>query len=329
MSDNRLESLVQTGRTLSVAEAGSEVLGPLQDLPGTWRNEPGLEGRGWNMIALPFISPGSAIDYRILMNQYNEVLKFSFVDKGVPNRGVVRRTDQNLTQRIVTLDYEQFIRQIAAEDEPKSNEAGSSGLAIHHEPGLWLNMVNFQTNDRNIARLGNIPHGNSVLALGTSEQISGPPNIPSVDVLPIGATRDINSPYLAPYKHYSDNPFLGIFNVREPHTLLAMATPSNVVKTTILSVSTKFEQAGIVNIPFIEKHADATEMHSTFWVMETNDTAEDGQPVFIMQYMQVVMLEFFERFDGEPGLIKWPHVSFNTMRRFPLEESDIAGAGNV
>jgi len=315
MSEEILESIGKSGRALSIGESGDPDLGPFRDLPGVWTNLPHLDGRGWNMIALPFISNDSDIAYRVLMNQYNEVLKFEVVDKGVPNRGVIRKEDKNLTQRVVTLDYEQFIKQKAADDKPVSGEAGGADLPIHHEPGLWLHMLNLETNNSNIARLASIPHGNSALAMGTHDSLNGPPTIPSVNVLPIGATQNINSKYLEPYKHFHDHPFLNIFDVLDPHGLLAKATPANVVNTTVLKVNTKFETGGIVNIPFIVKHAESTEMESTIWIMETSDKDENGDPVFIMQYMQIVMQEFFDRFDNQPGLIKWPHVSFNTLRR--------------
>ena len=34
-----------------------------------------------------------------------------------------------------------------------------------------------------------------------------------------------------------------------------------------------------------------------------------------MQYVQVVMLDFFPRRDGLPGRISWPHVSINTLTK--------------
>lgn len=290
--------------------------GPLENLQGVWENLPELPGRGWNMIALPFIQNNSQIDYRILMNQYNEVFNVDFVDEGVPNRGVIRPLDENLNQKIVTLDYQQIIRQLTAADMPQSELAGGKGLPIHHEPGLWLNMLNLDTAGFDIARMGNVPHGNAFLAMGKSHTVNGPPSIPDVDVLPVGATRNIDSGYLQPYKFFRDEPFEGLFNVLEPHTLLRAATPQNVKRTNILHVDSNNLSGGVQNIPFIVRHANATQMSSTFWVMELEDEFEtDGSPVFIMQYMQVVMLEFFERFDGVPGDIKWPHVSFNTMRR--------------
>jgi hypothetical protein len=127
------------------------------------------------MIALPFATAPSPLDYRLLLNQYNEQLEFKFVDDNVPNRGVEKNNPTVQTdQFVVTVDYQQTIQQVAATDSPNSNGlAGGAGLAIHHEPGLWLHMKNEITDGLNIARLATIPHGDSVLALGKSSRHAG------------------------------------------------------------------------------------------------------------------------------------------------------------
>ena len=72
------------------------------------------------MIALPFAG-GGGLNYRLLLNQYNEELKFTLVDKNVANRGIRNNgTTTTADQFVVTLDYEQKITQIAAEDFPKA-----------------------------------------------------------------------------------------------------------------------------------------------------------------------------------------------------------------
>ena len=105
------------------------------------------------------------------MNQLDEELKFTFVDDDVPNRGLLRPGEFDSDQLVVTLDYQQKIAQVAAEDRPDSNGlAGPKGLAIHHEPGLWLYERNRRSKDDQIkgdevseveldvARLASIPH---------------------------------------------------------------------------------------------------------------------------------------------------------------------------
>ncbi|MEQ8901681.1 MAG: heme-binding protein [Roseovarius sp.] len=322
VSAERIESYRKKGREVQLAQTGDEDLGPLKLLPGTWKNSGGFAARGWNMIALPFAADDNPFAYRLLMNHYEEELKFSLVDKAVPNRGIDRAAGTNTDQFVVTLDFEQMIKQIDAEDQPDSGLAGPADLPIHHEPGLWLHMTNERTDDLDIARLSTVPHGDSILALGRSEVIDGPPEIEAINGLPTGVTHDLdNNPYLAPYKHYSDNPFKGTitaagfpgFNPVSPHELLTLGLPPNVARTTVLEVNTTVNSGGIKNLPFIVKQANAVEMVSTFYVMEVENGDDDAK--LVMAYSQVVILDFFPRRDGHPGLIGWPHVSINTMEK--------------
>lgn len=323
LNEDTLKTFKSQPRTISSAQTGDEELGPLQLLPGTWKS---LPGRGWNMIALPFATePESRLNYRLLINQYDEELKFTLVDKAVPNRGIQRNgATIDSDQFVAALDYEQMISQIAAEDSPQSGKAGAPGLAIHHEPGLWLHMANELTNGLDIARLATIPHGDSVLALGRGTQSDGAPGIPDINGLPIGVNQDLESRYLAPYKHFHDNPFKGVVNAPafpgfdpvSPNDLLKLANVGvDIVKTTVLDVDTTVESGGIVNIPFIVKQANAAAMKSTFWIQELADTDHKGNPKLRLQYSQVVILDFFPRRDGLPGVIRWPHVSINTLEK--------------
>jgi hypothetical protein len=321
-SEQQIAQLRSQGRQVEQAVTGDPALGPFALLPGTWTNEPNLPGRGWNMIALPFAQPsGSPFrpNYRLLLNQYNEVLNFFLVDKAVPNRGIatVNGVASNTDQTVVTLDYEQGIRQIAADDFPQSGLAGAPQLAIHHEPGLFLNMLDQTDSGPNIARLATIPHGDAALALGNSALADGPPSIPTVNALPIGVNQDIETNgYLAPYKHFHDNLFEGLFDPTDPTALLTVANQGvDIVRTTKLEFDTTVASGGINNIPFIVAQANASEMKATFWIQELAQTDAAGNPRLRLQYAQVVQLDFFPRADGGPGRIKWPHVSINTLEK--------------
>lgn len=320
----RADDLQLNPRRITPAIAGDPLLGPFIHLPGVWSNENGFEGRGWNMIALPF-APGPS-RYRLLMNQYNETLTVTVADKGVPNRGLGFRPDPvNGDQTIVALDYEQMISQIAVDDFPKTDLTRTIPKPIHHEPGLFLNMANKVTNDLVIARLGTIPHGDSVLALGRFYKTEGRPSIPHFSGLPIGLGSidevledvDPNTPtYLDPYKHFHNHFFENLFDPVDPIDLLEQATDAlPIVRSTVFDFDTTLETGGILNIPFIVNTANASEMRSIFWIHELSDLDIHGMPIMVMQYLQIVMLDFFPRRDGLPGLIKWPHVSINTMVR--------------
>lgn len=320
ISSATLTALKDGGRVIQTARRGDELLGPLALLPGIWKNEGGLEGRGWNMIALPFESaPGDILDYRLLLNQYNETLIFDLIDKGVPNRGL-NALGKQADQSLIALDYEQVTDQIATADFPHSNVLGPTsppGNTIHHEPGLWLNMLDQITDGFDIARLGTVPHGDAVLALGRSaEPTEGPPVIPDVNGLPLKVKQDLESRYLAPYKHFHDNPFEGLFDPVHPAELLKAANQGvDILRTTTLDVDTDVDTGGITNIPFIVRHANASSMRSIFWIQELAETDARGKPKLRLQYLQIVMLDFDSRTTGLPGRIVWPHVSINTMHK--------------
>lgn len=296
-------------------------LGPLELLVGLWIGQ----GTGWNMIALPFQAappPPAGFKFRILMNQYDEELRFTFVDDDVPNRGLSRPDDAQSDQLVVTLDYQQKIAQVRAEDRPDSDVlAGLPGLPIHHEPGLWLYEKNRRSKDDNIkqdevteveldvARLASIPHGNSVLAVGKSEIHEGMPQIPPISGLPSGSFEDVRTPdydfksdpYLEPYKHYIDNPFMGNvalpgfpgFSPADMNNILRFANQGvDIVRTTTLTVDSTRKSAGISNTPFSVREAEPVSMKSTFWIQELAERNEEGNPKLRLQYSQVVMLNF-------------------------------------
>lgn len=314
---NRLRTRGRRVRPAGMANQSADdraMLGPLADLERTWKSLNG--NHGWNMIALPFgatPSTPSPLGYRLLLNQYDETLEFTHVDGPVENRGIDNGAPGD--QQLGALSYVQDITQIAAADQPDSGGlAGNPGLGIHHEPGLWLHVINEQTDGIDIARLSTIPHGDSVLALGRSSTVDGAPTIPDISGLPIGTTTDLNSPYLAPYKHFQDNLFEGVFDPVHPNALLTAANQGvNIESTTVLTVDTTIRSGGILNIPFVERQADAAHMNATFWIQRLAEKDGNGNNRLRLQYSQVVILEFFSRTDGHPGRIQWPHVSIDTL----------------
>lgn len=301
-------------------------LGPLTALPGKW-----VSGEtGWNMIALPFANPGGP-PFRLLLNQYKETLRFTFIDEKVPNRGITAVPRQEKDQFVVTLDYEQSIEQVAATDEPLSGKAGAPNIAIHHEPGLFLYLTNQVDDEIDVGRLASVPHGNSVLALGTSDVVEGPDKtklIPSISGLPIGIGPNANlatHPWLAPYNKFNTAPFKGNvsasgfpgFNPVDPSHLLQLTVQGlDIERTTVLALDSSVQSGGVSNVPFIERQADAAKLTSTFWIHELRKPEEDGNK-FVLQYLQDVSLDFLPRLDQPPGLIRWPHVSINTLRKVP------------
>ena len=312
MKDDRQRSFVYD-------DSRNESLDVLQVLPGTWANvssngRVNLPGRGWNMIALPFAADPAG--FQLLMNQYDECLTFKGVDDNVPNRGI-RLSATGLTQTdqfIVTVDYQQVIRQFAQGNRfaDASRDTEQDLIQdIHHEPGLFLRMKNETTEEFNIARLGTIPHGNSLLALGKSTGwTKGAPTIPAVDGHPIGNRAS------AWQDRYDRGLFRRLFNPGSPADLLKGAL-AGVQRHFALDFDSEHLSGGVVNIPFIERQADTTSMNSTFWIEEVE---VNGETRLQLQYLQVVILEFGPRNDGLPGPVHWPHVSINTMQKLNDDE---------
>ncbi|MCH9809527.1 MAG: hypothetical protein K0U74_17540 [Alphaproteobacteria bacterium] len=243
-----ISEITQAGRRAAIAEFDDPVLGPLRLLPGTWGNTEELKGHGFNMMALPFVNGSNG--FRVLMNQYHEDLTFAITDKGVPNRGLNTDPDTGSPdQTIVALDYFQKISQIDSDEFGKSGlHERFDGQRIHKEPGLWLHMIDQNTDDINIARLGTIPHGNSFLAIGrapnrkaseddeddfvllenpSEEQLKALPRslIPDINGVVVGGgenpdeidlepikdpdTGEIIIDYFEPYRHFHENPYRG------------------------------------------------------------------------------------------------------------------------
>ena len=132
-------------------------LGLLQDLAGTWK------GRGFNLIARPDFHDKT--DLFLQLNQTRETLKFDPIGSSIPNRG--------FGQDDIELFGLTYLQQIS--------DAEQDG-ALHIEPGIWVTQPptefppdSAEAPGQLVARMGSIPHGNSLLAKGIAEPFAGPP----------------------------------------------------------------------------------------------------------------------------------------------------------
>ncbi len=140
-------------------------LGLLADLAGSWR------GKGFNLIAKPDFHDKT--DLYLQLNQTREHLRFDPIGSPVPNRG--------FGQDDIELFGLTYLQKIV--------DAGNDG-ALHIEPGIWVTQPNTTfppesapAHDQLVARMGTIPHGNSLLAEGVAAPFIGPP------VLTVPATQ--------------------------------------------------------------------------------------------------------------------------------------------
>ena len=285
-------------------------LGPLAELPGTW------SGKGFNLIARPDHQGGN--DIFLELNLTEETLVFDSIGAPIPNRGSAQ-DDINL----FGIHYLQ-----------KINDATTHG-ALHIEPGIWANVpvTTAPPETASVARMACIPHGNSMLAEGTSFTVAGPPAFSPVNTVPFpvgGSTPPPGAPNGFPeYNLAAPNPFrtsplpaaITQAMVTNPNTVLAAAIAGQVIdKTTVLNIGTvpSFTIAttpptvvnisdgggGVENIPFLTTNANAATVLATFWIERVKHPSGIGH-FLQLQYVQTVLLNFL-------GL-SWPHVSVATL----------------
>lgn len=267
-----------------------EDLGPLARLVGTWTGR-----QGWNLIAVP--TPNKPDTFTLLVRPYYETITFTPLGVMVPDRGASEILN------IYGLEYSLKVSDL------ETNEP------LHLENGMWLYTADPQTPESpTIVRQAAIPHGNSLLALGSSQVAEGPPTIPELNAFPVGNPSD------PPRFGYTDvymNSGLP-FSASDANAVLREAiADQNILSTLTLSVSTEAPGGGgIVNIPFIQKNASATTFSGTFWI-ETVENEVTKEPFDQLQYSQQTNLEFIKCgsgcAEGGSGLIVWPHVNVNTL----------------
>ncbi len=279
---------------------------PLDRLFGTW-----VGGQGWNLVAIPHNAPGPIRrpdDFKLIIQPYTESMQFDPITAPVPNHG------GDATEMIWGAEYKLQINQRT----PGAHASlAAPGELLHVENGMWLLLRNLllaaapgQEPNNGIVRQATVPHGDSALAVGTATTIAGPPSIPALDPKPLDA-KNVLAGYFDPYgPPYEFSEFV----TANPNSVLTDALGNlpaghRVIETVVFDLSTE-PQGGIVNIPFIRKHSDASKFVCTYWV-ETIEDSATGDRYDQLQYSQVTWLDFFDL--GGPGLARWPHVNVNTL----------------
>jgi hypothetical protein len=101
--------------------------------------------------------------------------------------------------------------------------------------------------------------------------------------------------------------------IKDPTEVLrAVITSQTIKEADVIMISTTPPLSGILNIPFVGKHANAIQLDEIFWIetvakdprINKDDTDPDSQ-FFQLQYVQRVILDFDN--------VQWPHVSVATL----------------
>jgi hypothetical protein len=320
-TDNKLKMsspLLMGAKLLKGAEADAIDLGPLADLKGQWIGESFM---GWNVIAVPGpLANGGSGGFILEVIPYRETLKFTPVVVA-GNRGVFADGKQS-EQQITGLMYEQVVTSVCDTDVCKKM-GFSSGTEIHAETGLLLYVKDCIVNsgqtacgdaEFSIARLSTVPHGNSILALGTSF-VGAPDNNDffgeaSTMPVPVNSGDRFTLAYTDPYTRVPQFPQ---FNQRDPNTFLKKTLDdagAKITAMTTLNMSTKNETGGILNIPFATTKVQTMDMEATFWIEQI-----EGQAELQLQYSQTINLKFPGHGMKDAIPVIWPHVTISTLKK--------------
>ncbi|AYQ31259.1 peroxidase, FMP-type [Runella sp. SP2] len=338
--------------------------GVLKALEGTWVNHnPDNNTTGWGLFTICMPSPGTSSEmipgkFHFLIQEYTEELTFTLVPGMVRNRGGANE------QFCAAVKYEQSIKDL-------------TGKGLHEENGMYLRLNDIYNHPADnesimtdigfpelaagagaegpnyvsaysISRSGTIPHGSTILLLGThSENYDGTsPVFPegtatwdfnhlaiSQSMGGAGTTPDtpINLDEPAPAwvhdtsmpdqdpsgnRTYTQRILASEFypySVR-PDLRLRDAIKGQKFKEYSLIELTSREQGGpeggILNTPFINRFTPTTEMNFRMWIEKI---IENGEEVLQLQYEQIQFFEFHFGTDG--GTTRWPHIQVNTLRK--------------
>jgi hypothetical protein len=299
---------VEEQQLAQAAPAPADPLGPLAQLPGTWK------GEGFNAIWRPH---HGGQDRFLELNLTDETIVFTKINGPIPNRGFLMH---DINMHGIT-----YMQEIAEQ---------GTGAGLHVEPGIWAHVpaTTNPSEPATVVRMASIPHGTVILAQGTTQFLQGgPPHIPDNNIMPffLPGSPPPNSDFpsveqtfpelnLSIPTTFRQRP-AGVTQqmVRNPNSVLQAALAGQTIKNrTFIKVSTThtpIKGGGTANTAFLADgsnppggNARASEVEATFWI-ETVAGQGGGPDHLQLQYTQLVQLDF----NG----IRWPHVTVATLRK--------------
>ncbi len=362
-----------------------------QLLIGTWTNDPELAVEvdkktrrplSYNVMPLPQVEPqpgrkkpkSGAYGGFILKNfAFRETIRFN----GTNNKKDAAHQDPEAVAVVAGAPnrggtYTQFAHSVFYEQQVRFAEGPEDGKIVHLENGAWLHLgsveqkvgpysppgkplkdgqVLRQPPYVTIAKQIAVPHGNSVLALGSIDLndrgdfksdkegldvdtvFSGPPVIPDQFVpYPEEAdqaarqTLDIATPpYYDPYSQKLATP--GDFEnpsiewTLNPNLPLQLAVEMIEPRAHMHWRVTTLEQFGgdsqVTNIPFEERKSDVTEYWADYWLLSKDRNAKRSGKFDYLLYNQTVLMEMEISTDGGKTYKKYvfPHITSNVVKK--------------
>ena len=293
--DDLTHNDVTSYRAVTNQRGTADKLGPLKDLPGFW------EGTGFSLIARPDFGEDSDNGFFLELNWLRETIEFTTIGSPVFNRGSKQGDIQ-----IYGLTYLHRVTD------------GTTGGALHIEPGLWLNIpaTSEPKADASIARLFSIPHGNAVNTVGLADEIDPATfEIPKANTVPFAIGGEAPPPGTKnPYPEFNlaiDSLFrstplpAGLTQdlIDDPNTFGRNAIRGQTLEKVVRLITATRPAGGIENIPFITTNADNKVCHSAFIIQTVR--GQTGEDFLQLQYSQTALINFAGK--------SWPHVTVGTL----------------
>ena len=276
-------------------------LGPLAHFVGNWK------GTGYAIISRPDAENGQLFKFQ--QNTTIEQMSFVPVIAPVLNRSAFA-DQKNIALK--GLLYEQLVL-----------DATDLTNILHFEIGQWI-WVPETTNPANkasVARQANILHGTSFLATGEAPDqvpVQGRPEIELLDTIPTGPPVDQDPGYLDQITKASVPTGIPEKSNLNPSIFLThQLDTQKVIDHVKFSVSARIPVTGstdpnheLINIPFLDKHAQSRELKANFYIEHIEDPTSATRSSMQLQYGQRTILNFLN--------VNWPHVSVGSLKRHGL-----------
>ena len=197
---------------------------------------------------------------------------------------------------------------------------------VHVENGSWLNLqlgealvgayppppgsnikITGQQSPLQIAKQMSVPHGNSVLAIGSySAPTPGAPTIPALtvqNIYPMPSSGLDLSPYTTPDP--DTNPVVAYTeDTNKPiNDALALIKPNSYISWNVSTAN----HGATANIPFEQSNANVSTYTAQYWLLST----DGGETYPYLAYTQNISMGF----PSLPGTPIFPHVTTNVLTR--------------
>lgn len=302
-------------------------LGPFQHLIGKWENEKlpntdqGDKSNPLSYNVMPLPQTDSANGFILKNFTYYEELQFNG-NNGVASPAQAPNRGGDYTQNAYALFYEQ---QVHFAEGPDVNNI------VHVENGAWLHLetgpqnngpynlggkinsvadIPPQPTDMSIAKQISVPHGNSILALGSFSGGSGKPIIPDAALpypTPAGLPTesymtklDSNDNYQNPQPDYTANANLPI------QQAVDAIKPESFISWTVTTAPLSGGKGAVTNIPFEQRKANVSEYTASYWLLSTIN--ENNKYLIYTQNITLQMT-----INGT--LYNFPHTTCNALTR--------------